>query len=291
MALNQIIPLALQVSLFALVMSIGLESRWGDLVHVFERPALLLRAIVAVDVIVPLVAVVVCLMLPIAPWTRASIVMMAASPLAPFAPIKMLKTGADRSYVIGTYAALMIAAIVIVPATAAILRPISPHGVVIPVPVIATFILKTVILPLFIGIAIRGQWERFGRRAAPIARKAALAIVVPVALLILIRFWRDFGSLIGDGTLFAIATTVAAGFVAGQLLGGSDPAIRACLGDAAATRHPGLAALIAQLHSGDERLLAAIVLYLFASMVFSMIYGILRSRRKHPIPRSEAAAQ
>src|SRR5690348_9344742 len=169
MALNQIIPLALQVSLFALVMSIGLESRWGDLAHVLQRPALLLRAILAVNVIVPLVAVALCLILPIAPWTRAGIVMMAASPLAPFAPLKMLKTGADRAYVVGTYAALMIAAILIVPATAAILRPISPHGVVIPVAVIATFILTTVILPLFIGIAIRARWESFGKRAAPIA--------------------------------------------------------------------------------------------------------------------------
>ena len=277
MSVKDIITYTLQASLFVLVMSIGLQSRWSDFAYVLRRPAFFLRAIVAVNVIVPAVAVVMCLVLPIAPWTKVGLVAMAVSPGAPFAPLKMMKGGAQRSYAVGVYVALMLAAVVIMPLTAAILKPFAPRGVFIPVPIVGAFVVETVLVPLLIGMVVHAQWPRASERAEHILRKASLAILLPAVVLLFIKFSGGFLPLIGDGTLLAIAVTVAAGLAAGLMLGGPDPSSRNALGDAAATRHPGLAAAIAQLHSNDPRVLAAIVLYLFASIAFSAAFARLFS--------------
>ena len=284
MDIKEAISLALQASLFLLVLSLGLESRTRDIFYVLCRPALLLRALVAVNVIVPAAAIAMCILLPIAPCTKAGLIMMAVSPVAPFAPLKMLKREAERSYVIGTYVALMVCAVVVVPLTVELLRAFAPQDLKAPVPLVAAFVVETVLLPLTAGIMLHAQWDRLSERAAPIARRAALIILVPASLLILVRFARDFLSLIGDGTLVAILVIVAAGLLAGYALGGPEAANRKALGDAAAARHPGLAAAIAQLNFGDSRVLTAIVLYLFASILFTLACGWAVSELKaHPI--------
>lgn len=277
MSASDIIAVVVEVSLFALVLSIGLESRWSELIHVLRHPAFLFRAILAVNVIVPAVAVLLCLVLPIAPWTKAGLVMMSISPLAPFAPLKMLKTGAERTSVIGTYVALILAAVVIVPLTALILKPLAPHGVLIPASFVARFVARTVLLPLLIGVTVHSFWERFGERSARLLRIAALAILLPIAVLIVARFASIFPSLVGDGTLAVIAATIGSAIAAGYALGGPDLAVRKALGDAAGSRHPGLAAAIAQLHSNDPRILASILLFFVASILFSVVFAKLLS--------------
>lgn len=272
MSVQEIISFALKASLFGLVLSVGLESRWSDFTYVLRRPALLLRAILAVHVVVPAIVIGLCLLLPIASWTKAGLVMMAVSPLAPLAPIKMLK-GAAREYAVGTTFALMLVATVAVPLTAEALRPLTTNHVKIPLTMVTLIVGTTVLLPLAIGVWAHGEWETFSERLAPFLRKGALAIIVPIAALILFRFWREFVPLLGDGTLAVIAVAAASALVFGYALGGPDQANRKALAEAAATRHPGLAAAIAPLHSNDPRILAAILLYMFASAAFSLAFG------------------
>ncbi len=272
MSVQEIISFVLKASLFGLVLSVGLESRWSDFTYVLRRPALLLRAILAVHVVVPAIVIGLCLLLPIASWTKAGLVMMAVSPLAPLAPIKMLK-GAAREYAVGTTFALMLVATVAGPLTAEALRPLTTNHVKIPLTMVTLIVGTTVLLPLAIGVWAHGEWETFSERLAPFLRKAALAIIIPIALLILVRFWREFVPLLGDGTLAVIAVAAASALVFGYALGGPEQANRKALAEAAATRHPGLAAAIAPLHSNDPRILAAILLYMFASAAFSLAFG------------------
>src|ERR1044072_2077287 len=99
------IQIVAQVSLMLLVLAVALQSSWSDLAYVWRRPTLLLRGFVAINLVVPLCAVILCLIFPVQQMTKAGLVIMAASPLAPFVLGKMMKTGADRAYVVGTYSA------------------------------------------------------------------------------------------------------------------------------------------------------------------------------------------
>ncbi|HLO20313.1 MAG TPA: Na+-dependent transporter, partial [Sphingomicrobium sp.] len=57
------------------------------------------------------------------------------------------------------------------------------------------------------------------------------------------------------------------------------PERRAALAQAAATRHPGIAAMVANRHFDDKRVLLAIILFLLTSIVVAAIYAKWVTRR------------
>ncbi|MFL6736306.1 MAG: bile acid:sodium symporter family protein [Sphingomonas sp.] len=283
------IQIVAQASLVLLVLAIGLQSSWSDIAYTWQRPALLVRGFVAVNVIVPLCAVLLCLVLPVDKMTKAGLVIMAVSPLAPFAIGKMMKTGADRAYVVGTYSALMAMSILVVPVTFGLIGILAGRDASVPIAMIGRFVLVFVAAPLVLGVIIATWFEDFGRRAGPVATKIALVCLVPIILLILYRSTGAALALVGDGSLAVIVLTVVAGIAAGHLLGGPDPARRTALAQAAATRHPGVAAMVANRHFNDQQVPLAIILFLLISIVVSALYGKWVTNRP-PTKRRHAAA-
>jgi BASS family bile acid:Na+ symporter len=86
-------------------------------------------------------------------------------------------------------------------------------------------------------------------------------------------------ALLGDGTLLAIVLFLVLGLLAGHLLGGPTPGDRSVLALATASRHPGVALVIAQLAFPTEKaVLAALLLYLVAGMIVTLPY--VRWRKK-----------
>lgn len=276
--MKELVALAVQISLLLIVLSIGLQARWGDVTYAFRHPRQLFRAFIAVNLVVPLVAYVLCRLLPMDPMTEVGLVLMAVSPLAPFAPGKMLKAGADRPFVDGLYLTLLIAAVVVVPATLALLSAISYQTAYISIPEVALFVAKSVLIPMLVGLIVSGLWPAVADRLAPIARITGYVLLVPVALLILVKFGPGMTGLIGDGALIVITVTVLAGIAAGHWLGGRVPGHRLALSQAAATRHPGIAGLIAHHNFAQPQVILAIVLFLIVSIVISTAY----SKWAHP---------
>lgn len=271
--MKELVALAVQISLHLIVLSIGLQARWSDLTYAFKHPRRLLRAFIAVNLVVPLVAYGLCRLLPMDPMTEAGLVLMAVSPLAPFAPGKMLKAGADRPFVDGLYLTLLIAAVVIVPATLAILSAISERTAFISITDVALFVAKSVLIPMVIGLTVSSLWPALAQKLAPIARVSGYVLLLPIALIILVKSGSEMAGVIGDGTMVVITATVLAGIAAGHLLGGRVPSHRVALAQAAATRHPGIAGLIAHHNCAHAQVILAIVLFLLISIVISAAYG------------------
>ena len=267
------IQLLVKASLFLLVLSSGLQAQWQDLTHAFRRPELLLVGFVAVNVVVPLTALILCLLLPVAPLTKAGLVIMAVSPLAPFAPGKMRKSGAHKGFVYGLYVALLLAAVIIVPATIFVLDKLSRFDVAMPIVEMAEFVAMSVLCPLAGGVAIATLWPRLAHQAAPLARIAASIVIYAAILFILATTGTKLIGLAGDGTLAVIVLTVMSGIVAGHWLGGPLPEQRIALAMAATTRHPGIAALIAHRNFDDPQVMLAVMLFLVVSMGVCALYG------------------
>jgi len=273
MSQHAFIGLLIQLSLMLIVVAVGLQSRWSDVLYARKRPDLLWRGFIAVNVIVPATATVLCLLVPIAWLTKVAICLMAVSPLAPFAPGKMMKAGADMAFVNGLYVVLMLAAVVIVPVTILLLDTISPQPVTVPELKLGLFILQSVFLPLAVGLTIARFWPDFATKAAPLARKIGFLIIIPLALLFVATRFHALISLIGDGSFVTISAVVAAGIVGGHFLGGKSPGHRAAMAQAAATRHPGIAAIIARRNFDDSQVIMAIFLFVLISLVLCAIYA------------------
>jgi BASS family bile acid:Na+ symporter len=87
-----------------------------------------------------------------------------------------------------------------------------------------------------------------------------------------------------------MALTLAVGLAAGHLLGGPRPQDRAALAVTAATRHPGIALMIANVNNLDKAVVGAILGMLVMGLVVSTPYQIWVKRRRSAAERSAAAA-
>lgn len=290
--MQALIPLFVQISLILLLAAVGLQAKWRDLVSVFAQPAVLGRAVIAVNVVVPLVAYLMVVMLPMDPIIKIGIFVMAVSPMAPFLPAKMLKAGASTTFVVGLYVALVLLAVVLVPATIALAAAASGRAISAPIGGLAAMIIESVLLPLAAGLVIATLAPRFAERAAPIANVAGMVILLPIVILILIKTGAGIIGLLGDGTLLAMVVTLVAGIAAGHLLGGPDPSNRTALAIATAARHPGIAILIIKQNFDDRRAVLAVILFLLAGLVTASIYQVWAKKRLGAgTDRAEAATE
>jgi BASS family bile acid:Na+ symporter len=211
---------------------------------------------------------------------KIGIVAMALSPLTPLVAGRMLKVGADTSYVIGVYVGLLMLAIVAVPATLAIATAITGGSASISVGAVAWLVVCTILLPLVAGTVLAGFVPAAAPSFAKVATIAGYLMLAVMAGLILYLAGDRIVGLVGNGTILAIALAELSGLAAGHVLGGPAPGQRMALALAAASRHPGLAVLMVRENFDDpSTILAAVLLYLVVGAIVSAIYVRLMSRR------------
>jgi bile acid:Na+ symporter, BASS family len=135
-------------------------------------------------------------------------------------------------------------------------------------------------VPFALGLLIHHLKPALADRAAPIASKAGIALLVLAVVPVLIKMWSPMMSLVGDGTLLAMVAFVVVGLAVGHFVGGPDPANRSILALATATRHPGVALVIATQNFPEAKLVApAVLLYLLVCTIASLPY--VSWRKKH----------
>lgn len=267
------------ISLVAMAAAIGLQSTPGELLRLFTRPALLLRAILAVNVIVPLAAVAVIALLPLLPIVKAGIILMAASPAAPFVPGNAEKAGAARGGAFALYTALVLVAVVAVPITVALLSRAYGIDVALPPLLMAKRFGAQVLGPMAAGLAIHRLAPRPAERIGAVATRAATILLLAAAAPIVVMAWPQVWALVGNGTALAIALVCLVALAAGHLLGGPEPGWRGALAMAAVYRHPGVAMAIAGAAQSDRGVTAAILAFALVGLVMGLTYRAWLGRR------------
>jgi bile acid:Na+ symporter, BASS family len=222
MDLASLIPLAIKTSIFLTVFALGLNATLEDALYLLRRPSQLIRSLVSMQVIMPIVAVALVLAFNFHPAMKIALLTLAVSPIPPFLPKKGFKVGGHSPYVIGLLVAVSVLSIIIVPIAVDLegrvfgrAAHMSPAGV-------AQLMLRTVLLPLAAGIAVRHFAPAFAEKIEkPVALIAT--ILLAAAIPILFVAWPAITSLIGNGAIIAIAVFVIIGLAVGHLLGGPDP--------------------------------------------------------------------
>jgi len=277
--LQQLIPLVVTLSLAGLVMAVGLEATPRELLSLFRQPLRLARAVLAVNVIVPVVAAILVGLFPLSPVVKLGILVMAVSPVPPLVPGKGLKAGGDRVYALSLYASLVLLSIVIVPATVAILAHIYGSSVSVSPLQIAENVAIGVVAPLLAGLALHAVAPAFSEKVAPTLRRLSMLVVLLIVIPVIVSLWPAISTLAGDGALLAMALTSAAGLAAGHLLGGPGLGDRGALAQTAVTRHPGIAILIANAAGGDKRVTAAVIAFMLVGLLVAIPYQVWLGRR------------
>jgi BASS family bile acid:Na+ symporter len=258
----------------SLTINVGLVSTLHELVYVLRRPALLLRALVAICAIPATAAVVVALVLPLEPAVRAGIVLMGLTPVQPIVPGKLLGIAARKELAHGIYIAMSVLAIVVMPVVFDITAHIVNRDDHIGFALIAEKIVKGVLVPLVAGLLVRRFWPAFAERIAPWLKKLGLALLVLAFAGIALLHLPVMLAMLGNGTLLAMLLVIAASLAGGHLLAGPERDSRVTLAIAAAARHPGLALMISVGSSFyNDSIAPAIVLYTLTGIAVEAVYA------------------
>jgi len=273
MTLATLIQLTLKTSIALTVLAVGLRAGRGDARSLFRDRARLARSFLAMDVVMPLVAVALAFAFGLHPAVKVALVTLAVSPVPPLLPKKALRAGGSGSYVVGLLAGSALVAVVAVPAAVLLVGRITGDPRHLPAAAVAKLVSITVLAPLLAGIALRRLAPARAERAAPALAKVATALLAAGCLPILATAWRPVVSLVGNGTLLALGVFAAAGLAAGHLLAGPAREDRVVLALSTASRHPGVAiAAGAAIAPEQKQVFAAVLLYLLVSGVLTAVY-------------------
>ena len=283
MNLAILIALVLRVSIVLLVFALGLDVTVRDTTYLLRRKGLLLRSLLAMNVVMPLVAAALVAAFDLHPAVKIAVVALSVSPVPPLLPIKELKAGGGFSFIFSLLVIQAVLAVFLVPAGIGLFGIVFAVPARVPPAAVASIVLITVIAPLAGGLLVGRLARPFAERiAAPVSRLAT-ALLVASLLPILITKMPEIVSLFGNGTIVAIAAFIVVGLAAGHLLGGPEPEDRTVLALSASSRHPAVALAIAVASFPEQKLvLAAILLYLMLNAVVSLPYLAWRRRRNPP---------
>jgi BASS family bile acid:Na+ symporter len=273
MTRQQIVLLAVQASIFLTVFGFGLQATRDDLLYLVRRPALLLRSLVAMFVIMPLFAVLLAWAFNLHKAVEIALIALAISPVPPLLPRRQVKAGGQGSYGLGLMATAAVLSIGFIPLALNLLGRALDQPFALSAAAVARIALTTMLLPLGIGTGLHAVAPGFAERIARPVALVATALLAVGALAILAGALPVAVSLIGNGTILAIVAFVAVGLAAGHYLGGPTDEDRIVLALSSACRHPALALAIAGATFPDEkRVVGAIVLYLLLNLVVSIPY-------------------
>lgn len=272
--MTAILLLLLKAAVGVIIFAIGLDSTAKDATHLLHRPGLLLRSVLAMYVLVPLAAFALVKTLTLAPGVEIGLLVLAVSAGAPLLPRKLLRIG-DGAYIFSLVLVSSLLAIVVVPAWLALLGPQFGSPLEVAPEQVALILAKSFLLPLFAGMVLRAWQPRFAERWASRLIGAAGAVLTACALALLALHWEVLLVARWGGVL-ALMALVALALAIGHVLGGPAHDDRTALAVACASRHIGIAVLVAASLPGP-RTAVIIAVYIVASAVVCIPY--LRWRR------------
>jgi BASS family bile acid:Na+ symporter len=281
MTINQLIPLAIAISIFLTVFALGLGASLEDAIWLFRKPGLLARSIFSMNVLMVGLAIIAAKLFELDPMIETAIIALAISPVPPVFPKKRQKVGATNSYAVALLVSAALGSLVLIPAWLELLGGIFNFETHMGLGKILPIVFLKILLPLFAGILVHRFAPAFaGRAVRPISLAATILLIIGVLPVLFISY-RAMWAMVGNGVLVAVILFAVVGITAGHLLGGPDPDNRSVLALATSTRHPGLAITIAALNFPERRgpVLIVVLFHLIVGAIVAIPYIKWRKNR------------
>jgi BASS family bile acid:Na+ symporter len=273
MTAAQWLGLALQASIVLTVLGLGLTATQQDATYLLRRPLLLARAILSMNVAMPIIAALIATTFDLPLEVKVALVALAMSPVPPIIQKKQINAGGRREYVVGLLVAMSVFAMVLVPLTVMILDEVFGVSARITPASVAKIMLLTVLAPLLVGLLIR-HWMPAAEKASGTIITIAGILLIIATVLLLYGLWPITRTYIGNGVVAMLAALATIGLAVGHILGGPRPGDRTALAMSTASRHPAVALAVATSGTVSEPKpeLAIILLYLVVATIISLPY-------------------
>ena len=283
MTIDGFVNLLAAVTLFEMMVTIGLGVSVGKIVAVARDWRILARAGLANYVIVPAAAVALLFAFHAEPLVAAGFMIAAVCPGAPYGPPFTGVAKGNVTLAVGLMMILAGSSALLAPVLLRLLLPVVSGDAPLQVDVVRMIanLVGTQLLPLGAGLFIRHRWPALADRLEKPGR--ALSLVLNIALLGTI-LTVQFGTLIAipPRAFLGMTALVFAGLAAGWLLGGQDDPDRRAMAMATSVRNVAVTLVIAVTSfPGTPAVTAATAFGLFQTILVALIalaWGRLASR-------------
>ncbi len=275
-----------QITLFLLMLSIGLSQGLANIAYLWRRPSLLVRCLVASFVVVPLAAMLINQVLPMTFAVKVGLATMAICPGAPMIYRKLLKGRALPNLAGSFQVTTAMLAVVAVPLWVIILAKLYPNDVTVTPAVIFQQVATKQLVPIWIGLALR-EWffDLADDLEQPVIKLGSFLLMGLVVVIMAVALPKVLT--VGPISVIGAVLFATACLLAGHFLGGPEPESRLTIAVANSSRNAGLALALATANFPDAGILAAIATYAAFSSVAGSIYSNLYQKK---LAKQEAAA-
>jgi BASS family bile acid:Na+ symporter len=254
------IGLVATVTVFAVMFAIGLMLGREQIAAALQRRVVLAAVVFAVVVPVPAIAVLAVKAFALKGPVAVGIVLMAISPGAPIALRRALDAGGNREFAPALHLAIVMLAVVTVPATIAVLDWIFAADFTVTPFQIGRQVFFAQLLPLALGAALRAVRPALAARLeAPLGRVGNF-LLLALGIMLLVDAPAIVAAVGWTPMIAGVAMTVCA-LAIGAAFAWHDADVRPAAAVAAAMRNPGLALVIATVNRAPPDVTAAVIGY------------------------------
>lgn len=259
--------------IFVLMFSVGLSLSVRELLYAWRRPAVLLRALVAIVILFPLMTFVLLRLLSLPFAVVTGFVALAAAPGPPLLVRRSEMAGAPSAFGASLMLTLGALAVVVTPLTLAVFYALFDlEAGRVSVLSVAGQVGMVQVVPIGLGLVL----QRVLPRVASVIKKPVFVLSnILFGLLVLVGLVPGIYivSQVGLVTVLVAAVMSVGGLAAGHLLGPPNQYERAAVAVGGIARNVGLAIFIVTLGGVQEQVAPTILTYMVVGFVFGVPYA------------------
>ncbi|MFN2241236.1 MAG: bile acid:sodium symporter family protein [Anaerolineae bacterium] len=281
--MTEILATLAQLSVLVFVIgsmaSMGLSLKIPQIIAPLKNVKLVLLALVANFVLVPLLAFLITLVIDLDQPVQIGLILLATSAGAPFLPKLAQAAKGNTAFSVGLMVLLMVVTIIYLP----LVLPLLLSGVEVNPWDIAQSLIVMMLIPLAVGLFIKARYEDMAARIQPTFGQASNISLLVLTVLGLVLNFKSMIDLVGSlgilaGIIF-IVLAVAVGFLMG-MLGSTDGGIRSVMGLGTAQRNISAALVVGAQNFDSDVITYLMVIAIIGLVVLMPLAGELGKRAK-----------
>lgn len=238
---SSLLNIATLVFAVSSMLLVGISFTLQQIIAPLRSPRLVIGALLANFVLVPLLAYGILDVLSIGQGRAIGLILVASAAGAPFLITLTQVAGSDVAIASGLLVMLLLVTIIYMP----IVVPLIVPGVTVQAASIAWPLVLSMLLPLLLGLVVDAVVPNWTERLKPILGVTANIALVLLVLSTVLANLQPLLNVFGTGAIFAAFLLVVGAFVIGYLLGVPSRAMRDELGLATAQRNISAATVVA----------------------------------------------
>ena len=246
------------------MLAMGLSLTIPMIIQPLKNLSLVVRALLANFILVPLLAYLILLVIPMDQSLGTGLIVLACAAGAPFLPKLVQGAKGDVAFGVGLMVMLMVVTIIYLP----IVLPLLLSGVEVDPWAIAQSLIVTMLVPLVIGLLIKSHSPEAADHWYPVMNKISSLTVLLLLVAGLGLNASNIVGLIGSGGLLGLLIFIIGALLIGLILGGRDNQVRSVMGLGTAQRNVAAAIVVStQNFPGSDTLVLVLVAAIFMLLV------------------------